>query len=175
MKTDVEYLRFMWPMRHFLITCGNIKKQANIIAISFCMPVSKQPPLIACAISKNAYSYQLIKESGELIVNIPPGSLKSKVYYCGFNSGRDVDKFIETGLTPLPAKQLKVPAISECVAHLECRVQQEVATGDKVLFISEVIESYADETIDYQQESITDYAQGKFPKKIYSTRFSTSE
>jgi len=50
MKTKVEYLEFMWPMRHFLITCGDIKGKPNIIAVSFCMPVSKGPPLIACAI-----------------------------------------------------------------------------------------------------------------------------
>jgi len=50
MKTDAEYLEFMWPMRHFLITCGDIKEKSNIIALSFCMPVSKEPPLIACAI-----------------------------------------------------------------------------------------------------------------------------
>ena len=49
MKVDVEYLEFMWPMRHFLIICGNIEGKSNIIAVSFCMPVSKEPSLIACA------------------------------------------------------------------------------------------------------------------------------
>ncbi|MBE0478447.1 hypothetical protein IBX65_04920 [Candidatus Aerophobetes bacterium] len=52
MKTDVEYLEFMWPMRHFLITCGDIERESNIIAVSFCTPVSRELPLIACAIGK---------------------------------------------------------------------------------------------------------------------------
>ena len=55
MNTDVEYLEYLWPMRHYLITCGDLQKP-NIIAISFCMPVSKEPPLIACAIGREAYS-----------------------------------------------------------------------------------------------------------------------
>jgi len=59
MRVDVEYLEFMWPMRHFLITCGDIARKSNIIAVSFCMPVSKEPPLIACATGRGAYSCKL--------------------------------------------------------------------------------------------------------------------
>ena len=70
MKTDVEYLEFMWPMRHFLITSGNIKGKSNIIAVSFCMPVSKKPPLIACCIGKTTYSCKLIENTKEFIVNV---------------------------------------------------------------------------------------------------------
>ena len=108
MKIDVEYLEFMWPMRHFLITSGDLKGKSNIMAVSFCMPVSKAPPLIACAIGKNSCSYDLIKNSKEFIINIPPATLKPKIYYCGFHSGYQVDKFKETGLTPKPAFRVKV-------------------------------------------------------------------
>ncbi|MBN1761509.1 MAG: hypothetical protein JW878_00320 [Methanomicrobia archaeon] len=65
MKTDVEYLEYLWPMRHYLITCGDLQKP-NIIAVSFCMPVSKEPPLIACAIGRGAYSCGLIERSRNL-------------------------------------------------------------------------------------------------------------
>lgn len=172
MKTDVEYLEFMWPMRHFLITCGDIKGKSNIIAVSFCMPVSKEPPLIACAIGKNSYSYELIKSNQEFIVNIPPAGLKPKIYYCGFHSGHQVDKFKETGLTPQPARQVKAPIIDECVAYMECKVRQEIETGDKNLFLGEVIEAYADEALVKEERSV-EYAHGDFPRKIYATRFKT--
>jgi flavin reductase (DIM6/NTAB) family NADH-FMN oxidoreductase RutF len=142
MKTDVEYLEFMWPMRHFLITCGEIKGESNIIAVSFCMPVSKEPPLIACAIGRGAYSCKLIESTKEFIINVPSEVLKKKIYYCGFHSGYQVDKFKETGLTPQPARKLKVPIIDECVAHMECKLKQEIETGDKNLFIGEVIVFY---------------------------------
>jgi flavin reductase (DIM6/NTAB) family NADH-FMN oxidoreductase RutF len=173
MKIDVEYLEFMWPMRHFLITCGDIEGKSNIIAVSFCMPVSKEPPLIACAIGKKAYSCKLIESTKEFIINVPPRELKPKIYYCGLHSGYKVDKFKEAGLTPRPARKVRAPVIDECVAHMECKVKQEIETGDKNLFIGEVLEAYADEAIVKGKREI-EYAKGDFPRKVYATRFRTS-
>ena len=173
MKINVEYLEFMWPMRHFLITCGDIKGKSNIIAVSFCMPVSKEPPLIACAIGKEFYSSTLIEDTKEFIVNVPPQELKREIYYCGFHSGYEVDKFKETDLTPQPARKIKVPIIDECIAHMECKVKEEIKTGDKNLFIGEVTEAYANENIVKGERKI-EYAEGDFPRKVYSTRFKST-
>ncbi len=170
MKIEVEYLQFMWPMRHFLITCGDIERKSNIIAVSFCMPVSKEPPLIVCAIGKDTYSCKLIENTKEFIVNVPPKELKPKIYYCGFYSGYQVDKFKETGLTPQPARKVRAPIIEECVAHMECKVKQQIETGDKNLFIGEVVEAYADEVI-VKGESKAEYAKGDFPREVYTIRF----
>ena len=170
MKIDVEYLEFMWPMRHFLITCGDIKGESNIMALSFCMPVSKEPPLIACAIGRGAYSNKLIKNTREFIINVPSKELKPKIYYCGVHSGYKVNKFKETGLTPKPARRVKAPIVDECVAHIECRVKQKIETGDKNLFIGEAIEAYADEAIVKGKRKI-EYAVGDFPRIVYGLRF----
>ena len=170
MKINVEYLEFLWPMRHYLVTCGEIEGKSNIIAISFCMPVSKEPPLIACAIGRGAYSCTVIERMNEFIVNAPPKELKPQIYYCGFHLGYDIDKFKETGLTPQPARRVKAPIIEECVAFMECIVRQEIETGDKNLFVGEVIEAYADEAL-VKGEKKVEYAQGDFPRKIYGTRF----
>ncbi len=170
MRTDVEYLEFLWPMRHYLITCGDIEGKSNIIAVSFCMPVSKEPPLIACAIGRGAYSCTVIERTNEFIVNVPSQSLKKQIYYCGFHSGYDVDKFKETGLTPQPARKVKAPIIAECVAWMECTVRQEIETGSKNLFVGEVIEAYADDAL-VKGERKVEYAHGNFPRKIYATRF----
>lgn len=174
MKVDVEYLEFMWPMRHFLITCGRVEAGSNIIAVSFCMPVSKVPPILACAIGTKAYSFQLIQETSEFVINVPTEELKQQIYYCGYNSGRDVDKFKETGLTPQPACKVDVSIIAECVAHMECVVRQTIQTGDKNLFIGEVIEAYADEEVVSGEKKVA-YSQGTFPRKVYSTRFPPPE
>jgi len=169
-KSEVEYLEFMWPMRHFLITCGDIQGRSNIIAVSFCMPVSKIPPLIACAIGRDSYSYELIRKTGEFIVNVPSADLRSEIYYCGFHSGNSVDKFKETGFTAKPARKVNVPIIDECAAHMECILQQEMETGDKGLLVGKVVEAYADELL-VKGERKFKYAQGDFPRSIYSTRF----
>lgn len=170
MRIDVEYLEFMWPMRHFLITCGDVNGKSNIVTISFCMVVSRKPPLIACAIGKEAYSRKLIKETQEFIVNVPREELKSEIYYCGFHSGHNVNKFKETGLTAQAAKNVKAPIINECAAYMECKVKQSIETGDKILFIGEVIEAYADEVI-VKKENEIKYAAGQFPHRIYADRF----
>ena len=173
-RTDVEYLEYLWPMRHFLITCGDIRKRANIIAVSFCMPVSKTPPLLACAIGHNAYSCELLEDSGEFVVNVPPSNLKREIYYCGFHSGRQIDKFQETGLHAQAARQVKAPIITECAAFMECRVTARYDSGDKRLFIGEVIEAYADSAVVSGQNPFA-YASGDFPRKIYGTRFPEPE
>jgi len=170
MKIDAEYLEFMWPMRHYLITCGQMQVKANIIAVSFCMPVSKEPPLIACSIGRSAYSCKLIESGKEFVVNVPTKDMEAKVYYCGFHSGYQVDKFKETGLTAKPARMVKTAIIDECVAHMECRLIQVTEAGDKNLFIGEVIEAYADEAA-MQNKEKPDFAMGEFPRKIYGIRF----
>lgn len=83
----------MWPMRHFLVTCGDIESKSNIIAISFCIPVSKNPPLIACAIGRKTYSYKLIESTKEFIINMPTKELKPEIYYCDFHTCSQIDKF----------------------------------------------------------------------------------
>ncbi|MDD3643653.1 MAG: flavin reductase family protein [Candidatus Krumholzibacteria bacterium] len=170
MKIDVEYLEFMWPMRHFLITCGAIGERPDIVAVSFCMPVSKEPPMLACAIATGAHSCALIETHGEFVVNVPPEELKKQVYYCGSHTGAQVDKFEGSGLTPVPARSVAAPVVDECVAHMECLVRQAVPTGDKKLFIAEVIEAYAEEYLARGDRKIA-FALGDFPRHIYGARF----
>jgi flavin reductase (DIM6/NTAB) family NADH-FMN oxidoreductase RutF len=183
MKVDIEYLEFLWPIKTYLITCGNAALKANIIAVSFCMPVAGQPPQIVCSIGKAFYSYELIKQSGEFAVNVPTKALQKAVYYCGTHSGRDVDKFKETGLTPLPARRLKAPIIAECIAHMECVVVGKLDTkpytnpdlkpniANKALFLGEVIEAYADEACASGKLKVEHLLEGDFPRHAYGMRF----
>ncbi len=167
-KIESEYLKFLWPMRHYLISC-ECGGRTNIIAVGFCMPVSRIPPMVACAIGKNMYSCELIRQTGEFVINVPTQDMNRQIYYCGSHSGRDVDKFRETGLTPQSARHVGAPVIGECVAHMECRVRQTVDTGDKCLFIATVVDAYADEDV-AQGLRMVQYATGDFPAKIYETR-----
>jgi len=168
-KIETERLKYFWPMRHYLVTCGS-SGQANIIAVSFCMPVSREPSMVACAIGQKTYSCELIQQTREFVINVPAQELKRQIYYCGLHSGRDVDKFKESGLTPLPARHINTPIIAECLAHMECRVEQSLGAGDKHLFIATVLDAYADEDVEQRRRTIK-YATGDFPQKVYGTRF----
>lgn len=168
-KVEVDYLRFLWPMRHFLVTCGTADRP-NIIAVSFCMPVSREPPLLACAIGREMLSCELIGRTGEFVVNVPTADQARQVYYCGSHSGRAVDKFRETGLTPVPARRVGTPAIAECPVHLECRVTSAVEAGEKRLFVATVVDAVADEDVAAGRRRPT-WAVGEFPARVYGTRF----
>lgn len=183
MKVDVEYLKFLWPLKAYLITCGDIVSKMNIIAVSLCMPAAGQPPQLVCAIGKAFYSFELIKQTGEFVVNVPTKSLKKAVYYCGTHSGRNVDKFKETKLTPQPARRVKAPIIAECIAHMECIVVSKLDTkpytgwdlkpniANKTLFLGEVVEAYADEAYASGELKAEYLSEGNFPDHAYGLRF----
>ncbi|MEW6717391.1 MAG: flavin reductase family protein [Chloroflexota bacterium] len=131
------------PAHTSLVTVGDVEGEANILAIAWIMPVSVKPPLLCMSIRPGRYSYGFIQKSGEFVVNVPPSEITPQVLYCGRRSGREVDKFSKTGLTPKPARVVRAPIIEECMAFMECRVIQEVEAGDHQLMIAEVVEAYA--------------------------------
>lgn len=111
------------------------------------MAISLRPPLVCIGVAPQRYSHRLIEETGEFVVNVPSIDLEEEMHYCGVKSGRDVDKFAETGLTPIPAKKVKPPLIKECFSHLECRVVQSHVCGDHTLIVGEVVATSADEDV----------------------------
>lgn len=122
-------------------------EKSNIITLAWQMPVSKSPPLVVISVAPGHYSHQLIAESGEYVINVPPISLLEAVVHCGSVSGRDEDKFQGAGLTPEPAQAVSAPLIAECIGHLECRVVKETSAGDHTLFLGQVVAASAAEEL----------------------------
>jgi flavin reductase (DIM6/NTAB) family NADH-FMN oxidoreductase RutF len=108
------------------------------------MPTSIKPPLLAISLAPTRHSHTLIEESGEFVVNIPTLEILQAVYACGSLTGRSFDKFKKTNLSQMPAKKVKAPAIRECIAHLECSVDNKFTTGDHTIYVGEILEAYAD-------------------------------
>ncbi len=130
-----------------LVTSQVEGENPNIIAVAWVTPVSQSPPLVAISIAEEHYSHRLISLSGEFVVNVPCSTMAREVMTCGKVSGRDVDKFKEACLTPVPAEEVLPPLIKECIGHLECRVKQQVKAGDHTLFIGEVVKAWAEENL----------------------------
>lgn len=137
--------RLLHPKLTVLLTCADKMGKANIITLAWTMPVSVNPPLLVVSIAPRRYSHKSIKETKEFVVNIPTMKLVKQALFCGRKSGRDMDKFKETKLTPLLAKTVKAPIIKECVAHLECKLYKQIPAGDHTLFIGETQTAYANE------------------------------
>ncbi|MEM2119290.1 MAG: flavin reductase family protein [Candidatus Bathyarchaeia archaeon] len=146
-KEDVNpqtALRLLHPMHTVLVTCTSKTGKANIITLAWTMPTSINPPLAAISIAPARYSHKLIEETREFVINIPTMNLADATLLCGRKSGKEHDKFKEAGLTVQPAKKVKPPIIKECVAHLECKLHSQFATGDHTIFVGEIVEAYAD-------------------------------
>ncbi len=129
----------MHPRHTVLVTSVDEKDNPNIITLAWSMVTSFKPPMVAISVAPERYSHNLIKKGREFVVNVPNMDIVKETLFCGRNSGRDVDKFRATGLTPLPARRVKPPIIKECVAHLECRVEDTLTTGDHTIFVGEVV------------------------------------
>ncbi|MGQ9465592.1 MAG: flavin reductase family protein [bacterium] len=138
-----------------LINSGNVilvtssfKDKTSIITIAWHTPISIKPPALAVAIGKERFSAELIRNSGEFIVNIPGWELLEEMLYCGTHSGRDVDKFEETKLTSEKAKKLiNTPRIKECIGSIECSVIDLREVGDHIMFFGEVLYAEVEEEL----------------------------
>jgi flavin reductase (DIM6/NTAB) family NADH-FMN oxidoreductase RutF len=103
--------------------------------------------IVGIAIAPGRYSHQIIRETGEFVVNLPTVNILKQVDAIGAISGRQVDKFAMTGLTPLLAAQVRPPLIAECPVNLECRVLRVETIGDHDLFQGEVLVQHVDEAV----------------------------
>lgn len=130
-----------------LVTSGYAGAR-NVLTLAWSSPLSNDPPLVGISIAAGHHTTGLIRQSGEFALNVPDSCLMDAVLYCGKHSGRDVDKFQNTGLTPRRANRLEhVPVIAECPGVLECRLVQQVEVGDHIMFVGEVVYALAEEGI----------------------------
>jgi len=109
------------------------------MAATWWTKVSFQPNLYLICIDKKRYSHDLIKKSKCFVINFMPFELKDKILFCGKASGRNTDKFKETGFEKQEAEKINCPVIKECLAYLECRVAKRVPAGDHTIFLGEVM------------------------------------
>jgi len=126
------------PVPVVLVTCGH-DEQANIITIAWTGILCSNPPHVGVAVRPSRHSHGLIQETGEFVINIPTEELLDEVEYCGFTSGREVDKFAARGLTPAPGSAVQTPIIAECPINLECRLTHTLSLGSHDLFIGQVV------------------------------------
>ena len=135
--------------------------RANVMTMSWHMMVEFEPPLVACVVSSNNYSFAALRRSGECVIAIPALRLAPKVVKVGNSSGRDIDKFAAFGLTAVPAAQVAAPLIAECFANLECKVADTRMVRQYNLFVLEVCKAWVDPT-QRNPKTIHHHGYGKF-------------
>jgi len=147
MKKTLQEYRAVFPTPAALITSVDDRGRPNIATAGESFMMSLHPLVVAVGFRPATYTNGLIRKTGEFVVNLPSRDILEAVDYCGSTSGRNVDKFKATGLTPLPAKHVRPPLIKECPVNIECRVRGIVTFGSHDVFAGDSLAIHADEDI----------------------------
>jgi flavin reductase (DIM6/NTAB) family NADH-FMN oxidoreductase RutF len=134
-----EAVELCSPYPYVLAVTIDKNKRPNIIGLGWWTFTSIDPKMVAISIGKQRYSHECIEYCKEFVLCFPSKNQKKEAWFCGTNSGIDVDKFQESGFKKAPSKIVKPPIIKGSTVAYECKVVKKVDTGDHTLYIGEVM------------------------------------
>lgn len=159
---------FIYPIPAVMITSGDME-HSNIMTVAWTGILNTNPAICYISVRPERYSYNLIKESGEFVINLTNEKLAYATDWCGVRSGKDYDKFKEMKLTKEKANHVKCPIIKESPVAVECKVKEIKELGSHHVFIAEVLsidagEEYIDENgaFDISKCNLIAYANGGY-------------
>lgn len=175
---------FLYPLPVVMVSCGTMA-ESNIITVAWTGIMNTDPAMVYISVRPTRYSYNIIKECGEFVINLTTEKLAYATDWCGVKTGAKVDKFKEMHLTKEPAKFVKSPMIKESPVSVECRVKEIKELGTHHMFIAEVLginadEKYIDEkgAFDISKCDLIAYSNGNYyslDKKIGKFGFSVQK
>ncbi len=129
----------LYPTPAVMVSCCRQGEKPNIITVAWAGTICSDPAMLSISVRKERYSYDILKETGEFVVNLTSKKLTRAADWCGVRSGREFDKFKEMNLTPLPSQKISAPGIEESPVNIECKVKQVIDLGTHDIFIAEVM------------------------------------
>lgn len=137
----------LYPVPPVMVSCQRPGEKPNIITIAWAGTVCSDPAMVSISIRPERYSYDIIKETKEFVINLTTKDIAYATDYCGVKSGRDVDKYKEMNLTPSVSKEISAPGIEESPVNIECKVTEIIHLGVHDLFLAEVVAVSVDDTL----------------------------
>ena len=166
---------FVYPIPAVMVSSGTMDK-SNIITVAWTGIINTNPAMVYISVRPERYSYDIIKENKEFVINLTSEDLTYATDWCGVKSGRNVDKFKELNLHKEKAEFVKCPMIEESPVSIECKVKEIKELGSHHMFVAEVLaihasDKYIDEkgAFDISKCNLVAYANGgyyKLDKKI---------
>lgn len=144
MKNSWKPGTVIYPLPAVLVSCGATPEEYNLLTVAWTGTVCTSPPMCYISVRPERYSYEIIRRTGEFVINLTTEEMTRAVDWCGVRSGRDFDKFRETGLTPAPAQIVAAPIVAEAPVSIECRVRQLLPLGSHDMFLAEVVNVQVD-------------------------------
>lgn len=144
MKQSWKPGTMIYPVPAVLVSCGD-GEQKNVFTVAWTGTVCTNPPMCYISVRPERHSYEIIKRTGEFVINLTTASLARATDWCGVRSGRDYDKFEQMGLTPIEAAVVGAPAVEESPISIECKVRQILPLGSHDMFLADVVNVLVDE------------------------------
>lgn len=129
---------FIYPVPAVLVSCQDREGRQNLFTAAWTGTVCTNPPMAYVSVRPERYSYHMLRETGAFVINLTTESMAKAVDFCGVKSGRDVDKWKETGLTPAPASVVEAPVVVDSPVNVECQVTEVKELGSHHMFLAEV-------------------------------------
>lgn len=137
----------LYPVPPVMVSCQRPGEKPNIITIAWAGTICSDPAMVSISIRPERYSYDIIKETKEFVINLTTRELTFATDYCGVKSGRDVDKYKEMKLTTSESREISAPGIAESPVNIECKLKEIVPLGSHDLFIAEVVAVSVDDSL----------------------------
>ena len=156
------------PVPAALVSCGTVD-QPNVLTIGWTGIACTHPPMTYISVRPERFSHDIIRDSGEFVINLTTSAMVKATDFCGVKSGRDVNKFEACGFHAAPAVRVGAPLIEECPVSLECRVTESKLLGSHTMFLAEIVGVDVDEKfidskgkLNLQQCGLAAFAHGEY-------------
>ena len=170
MKKSLKPGTMIYPIPAVMVSCGASADEYEIMTASGRGTICSEPPMCYVSIRPERHSYDIVKRTGEFVINLTTVALAKETDWCGVRSGRDFDKFSHCDLTPEKSAVVAAPSIGEAPVSIECRVRQIVPLGSHDMFVADVVNVAVDESLidaetgklDLQRAGLLCYSHGEY-------------
>lgn len=159
----------LYPLPVVMVSVADAEGKPNIITLAWVGTICSDPAMVSISVRPERYSYNIIKETKEFVINLTTRDLAFATDYCGVKSGRDTDKWADMKLTPVPGTKVSVPYVDESPVAIECKVKQVLELGTHDMFVAQVVavtvsDKYMDEKgrFDLRSADPLAYSHGEY-------------
>ena len=185
MKLSWKPGTMIYPLPAVLVSCGETEQEYNLFTVAWTGTVCTNPPMCYISVRPERHSYDIIKRTGEFVINLTTARLARATDWCGVRSGRDYDKFAEMGLKAEAAEVVKAPVVAEAPVSIECRVRQIIPLGSHDMFMADIVAVNVNEELfdkdgkfHLEKADLIAYAHGEYftlGKRLGNIGFSTNK
>lgn len=169
-KSEFKPGNMIYPVPAVIVSVGDSQGRTNLLTVAWTGTICSDPPMAYISVRPTRYSYEMIRQSGEFVINLTSELLTRAADFCGVRSGRDIDKWAACGLTPAPAKSLRfAPIVAESPVNIECKVEKIEELGSHHMFIARVTAVQVDSAyidskgrFDLSRAGLISYSHGEY-------------